>query len=72
MSSNVKVFFLVLVLNFLILGGINVVFEYLDTGDDPLYSPKVAFQNLIVSLFMAVTMVWLNKKENQSTKQSGS
>ena len=72
MSNNVTVFFVILIVNFLVLGSLNVVFEYFDTGDDPLYSLKVAVQNFIVSLFMAVTMVWLNNKKIRGRDQDGS
>jgi len=62
MSNNVKNFFVLLIVNFLALGAVNVVFEYFDTGDDPLYSSTVAAKNLIVSLLMASVLTWLFSK----------
>lgn len=69
MSSNFKIFFVILIVNFLVLGCLNIVFEYFDTGDDPLYSYKVAFQNLFVSLLVASFMVWQSYKKSGSSDQ---
>lgn len=72
MSKNVKFFFLILIVNFLVLGILNVVFEYLDSGDDPLYSGEVAVKNLVVALCVAGAVVFFNKKKKCDSDQDGS
>jgi len=72
MSNNVTISFVILVVNFLVLGCVHAVFEYFDTGDDPLYSYNIAFQHLIVSLFLAAAMVWQNNRKKSVADQEDS
>lgn len=44
------------------LAALSVLFEYFDTGDDPIYSTKEAIKNLIMAIIIAGTIVLFNKK----------
>lgn len=68
MPIRAKKFLLVLVVIFLAFCCIDVLFEYFDTGDDPLFSPKMAVRNLIVSLAIAGTIVMLPGEKSRSNQ----
>lgn len=62
MPKIAKYFLLSFVINFIVLAALSVLFEYFDTGDDPIYSTKEAIKNLIMAIIIAGTIVLFNKK----------
>lgn len=61
MSSTAK-FFLSLVVNFVVLAGVSILFEYFDTGDDPLYSMRDAVRNFVMALVLSATIFFMSRK----------
>ncbi len=59
---NITRFFLTLVIIFVVLACVNMLFEYFDTGDDPLYGKKAAAKNLVMALVLSGTIVFMNRK----------
>lgn len=70
MSKIVKYFFLILLINFVVLAGLSIIFENFDTGDDLLYSGREAIKNLIVAAIIAGTTTFIYKKRltNETTQ----
>ncbi|MEM7626176.1 MAG: hypothetical protein AAF333_11320 [Planctomycetota bacterium] len=59
---NITKFFISIVINFVVLACVSILFEYFDTGDDPLYSMKVAVKNLVMSLIITGTIFFMYRK----------
>ena len=57
-----KYFFLSLVINFVVLAGVGMLFEYFDSGDDPIYSGREAIKHFITAIPIAATIVMVNRK----------
>lgn len=71
MSNDVKCFFLALMINFIVLAGLSILFEYFDTGDDPIYSFGEAVKNFIIALVIAGVTIFTFQRRNTPDQKQG-
>ena len=53
MQNKYVLFGISVAINFVVLALVSMVFEYFDSGDDPIYDGKEAIKNLIVALCLS-------------------